>query len=168
MPSLKAGNLNCTPPPHCILPLPCLLDPESNCAKPGGLIHLAEVMGKGSEELVMAPRVSDGKLRFGIRSTPCWKTTGRRILALHEEGRCSQSRTEKEGAGFLRGGESPITGSIQADIRNLLRGDVVQGFSECFLPASESQKSNSARNNRASFGSWLLLRGYIPLILPIT
>ena len=60
----------------CIPPLPCLPDPESNCAKAGGLIHLVEVMGKGSEELVMAPRVSDGKLRFGIHSTPAGKLLG--------------------------------------------------------------------------------------------
>lgn len=55
-----------------------------------------------------------------------------------KKGIIARAEQKKKGAGFLRGGESPITGSIQADIRNLLRGDVVQGFSECFLPASES------------------------------
>lgn len=42
-------DFSCTPP-HSGLP-----DPESNFAQAGGLIHLAEVMGKGSEGLVMAP-----------------------------------------------------------------------------------------------------------------
>lgn len=56
--------------PH---PLSSLPDPESNCAKAGGLIHLAEDVGKGSEELVMAP----GRSGFGICSIPGWKTTRR-------------------------------------------------------------------------------------------
>lgn len=38
---------------------------------------------------------------------------------------------------LLRGDESPITGSIQADIRHLGRGDVVKGLNKCsFQPQS--------------------------------
>lgn len=75
---LKGRKTSAAPLPlPCIPALPCWPDAESNFAKARGLIHLAEVMGKGSEELVTAPRVSDGKLRFGIRSTLGWKTTGR-------------------------------------------------------------------------------------------
>lgn len=49
-PPKPQNNFCCTPPP---LWLP---DPQSNFAQAAGLIHLAEVMGKGNEGLVMAPR----------------------------------------------------------------------------------------------------------------
>lgn len=61
-------------------PFSCLPDPESNFAKAGGLIHLSEVMGKGSEGLVMAPRDEGleyiqllARRRLGDKSQPYQK-----------------------------------------------------------------------------------------------
>lgn len=70
-------------------------DPESNCAKAGGLIHLAEDMRKGSEELVWPlgdqgleyVQFPAGKL-LGDEYWPCLKTG---IVV---------ARTEIEGAGL--------------------------------------------------------------------
>lgn len=82
--------------PH---PLSGLPDPESNFPKAGGLIHLAEVMGKGSEGLALAPgdrgleyvQVLAGKL-LGDESSP----TERRALSWPELIRDRRGRPASE------------------------------------------------------------------------